>query len=118
MVKQTSGEFAVQDGLLVFYEHIGTAVHKSANNAGAQVRYFLVRVIHTTHCHLHFCLSVGREKSHEVFNNLGRGEHFKFCGIFQVHNLIADVVCRLHQVYQRMPCESQGPFGRVEPFDA
>ena len=81
-----------------------TLILQLAYHAGTHIHHLLVFVKHAL---VHYALAylllyVLVEEGKEQLFRLFIGEYLQLVGVFYVHDFIADVVCRLHQIHQRM----------------
>ncbi len=104
VVDETACESAVQDIFLMFDESVHAFVLQLADDARPQVHHFLVLVRQSLvlDALANILLDVLPEEVEQKTFGLLVGEDFQLVGILDVHNLIADVVCRLHQIHQRV----------------
>ena len=95
------------------YEGLRTGVLQFSDDAGAHVYHLLVVVGNplVDYALLYGLFRLLVEESQQQAFRLVKREDFQLVGVFYVHYLIADVVCRLHEVYQRMAGVGEGSAG-------
>ena len=110
MVDERSLEGSVQYLIFMFHKGVHAFVLQLAYHTGSHVNYLFIGVfqffVGNAATYLLLVLLV-EETQQQVFRLL-IGQDFQLMGIFQVHNLIADVVCCLYQIDQWMTGIAQG----------
>ena len=91
-------------------KEVGAFVDEGSDDTRAQIDNLLVEIgddfQHVVDVFLAFLVE---EIEKEFFDGFG-SEYFQFMGIFDVHDLVADVVGRLDQIDQRMPVVALAAF--------
>ena len=103
-------EGARQYLLLVFHESFHALVLQFAHDAGPHVHHLLVQIGHAFSVQPlpDSAFHVVIKESHEQFLGFLERENLQFVGVFYIHNLVANVVGRLHEVDQWVACTAQG----------
>ena len=102
MAHQAAGECAVENGLLVGGEYFRTCSHKHPDNSGPKIAGLLVGVCQTGHRVHASRRLVGVEKPQKQIGHFLGRQYPETMGVFDIHDLVAYVVGRLHEPHQRM----------------
>ena len=102
VLHETPLEVAGQDSLLVVGERARAGCYQSAYDARPQIAYLLVGVIHPLHIRYNALATLRLEECQQKLDHFTCGKQPELMGILDVHYLIADIVGRLHEIYQRM----------------
>ena len=107
MLDETSLKFPFQYLYFVIEECPGAFADKQPDDGRTQIGYLLIGVAHNLEriedVRLTFVGKVGQQ---QVLRFL-RSENLQFVGIFDIHHLVADVICRFYQVDKRVTCVLQ-----------
>ena len=110
MFDETALEGTVQDLVLMLHKCFDALVFQDTDHTGTHIYHFLILVAHAFFLDTLPDQSFRRiieETQQQVFGFL-IGQDLQFVGIFNVHDLVADIVGGFHQIDQRIACAAQG----------
>ena len=117
VLDEAAAEFAFHDGVVVAAEDVGAGNGEFVDDAGTEEGDALVLVgdgLEGAGESLEgFALFVAVVEVHEDVLRLVVGEDAQFVGVLDVHDLVADVVCRLDQVDERVADVLEGMLGEL-----
>ena len=88
----------------MFDEHADAFVLQFADDTSPQIDHLLVVIRHTFLLDAleDVLLTLGIKEAEEQLHGLLVGNDLQFVGIFEVHDLIADIIGSLDEIHQRM----------------